>query len=521
MNSKQDSVSWLTLDGPWRRISQPFRLAFVSAAVIGLITHLYLFTNLLLNHDSNNSIFTDNNVLSSGRWSAELLSVFSTNFQLPVVIGLISVVMLALTAGLTVRILGLTNRVNIVLVSALLVTFPSVACIFAYLFTADAYFIALFLSALSVYCAKMYRWGWAAAVALLTVACGTYQAFVCYAIGLFLFDCLLMLLDGTPLPQVVAKGVRYVLICVASLILYYVVLQVLLAATGTTLENYQGMSGMSLSNIAAFLAQIPKAWLLFGAFFFDPGYFTPFFRVVQLLYCLFFVGVGLYLIKVKKLYQDIPRLLLVFAGLLLVPLALNFITVLAFGADVHALMIYSFVLLLVLIVKASELAVAHLLPAGGKKGALVFFTNLALCFVLVWGNFCATNTAYLRLQVRYETSYAAANRIMARIEALDGYTADTPVAFAGRLPSGLYGMTVEEFSQIDSLTGTDDNLLLSTYSAPVFLETYIGLHLPGMTDEQWNMVYGSGILDEMPCYPADGSIILRDGVVIVKLGETG
>lgn len=87
MNSKQDSVSWLTLDGPWRRISQPFRLAFVSAAVIGLITHLYLFTNLLLNHDSNNSIFTDNNVLSSGRWSAELLSVFSTNFQLPVVIG--------------------------------------------------------------------------------------------------------------------------------------------------------------------------------------------------------------------------------------------------------------------------------------------------------------------------------------------------------------------------------------------------------------------------------------------------
>lgn len=104
------------------------------------------------------------------------------------------------------RILGLTNRVNIVLVSALLVTFPSVACIFAYLFTADAYFIALFLSALSVYCAKMYRWGWAAAVALLTVACGTYQAFVCYAIGLFLFDCLLMLLDGPPSPRWWPRG---------------------------------------------------------------------------------------------------------------------------------------------------------------------------------------------------------------------------------------------------------------------------------------------------------------------------
>ena len=53
----------------------------------------------------------------------------------------------------------------------------------------------------------------------------------------------------------------------ASLALYYLILQVLLAVTGTALETYQGMSGMSLSNIAAFLAQIPKAWLLFGAFF--------------------------------------------------------------------------------------------------------------------------------------------------------------------------------------------------------------------------------------------------------------
>ena len=518
MNSKQASFPWLTFEGPWNRISQPFRLAFVSAAVIGLITHLYLFTNILVNHDSSNSVWSVNDVLSSGRWSAQLLSVFSTHFQLSVVIGLISVLMLALTAGLTVRILGLTNRVNIVLASALLVTFPSVACIFSYLFTADAYFIALFFNALAVYCAKRYRWGWLAAIALMTVACGTYQAFVCYAIGLFLFDCLLMLLDGTPIPQVVAKGVRYILICVASLILYYAVLQVMLAATGTALENYQGMSGMSLSNLTAFLAQIPKAWLLFGAFFFDPKYFSLFFRAVQLLYCLFFVGLGLYLIKVKKLYQDLPRLLLIFAGLLLVPLALNFITVLALGAEVHALMIYSFVLFLVLIIKASELAAAQLLPAGGRRGALVFFTNLALCFLLVWGNFCATNTAYLSLQIRYENTFAAANRIMARIEALDGYAPDTPVAIVGQLPYGWYGETIPAFSQIESLTGTGDGLILSTYAASAFMEVFTGLHIPPMTDEQWLSVYQSGILDEMPSYPAAGSVILHEGVVIVKLG---
>ena len=55
-------------------------------------------------------------------------------------------------------------------------------------------------NAAAVYCAKFYRWGWVPALALMTVACGTYQAFICYAIGLFLFDCILSLLDGQPIP---------------------------------------------------------------------------------------------------------------------------------------------------------------------------------------------------------------------------------------------------------------------------------------------------------------------------------
>ena len=509
----------LPLDGLWGRVSPPFRLALLSALLMGFVTHIYMFSNLLLNHDSTNSIYSANNVLSSGRWAAQLLSSFSGYFQMPVVIGLISVVMLALTAALTVRILGLRTRAGVVLASALLVTFPSVACIFSYLFTADAYFIALFFSALSVYCAKFCRRGWIAAVALLTVACGTYQAFVCYAIGLFLFDCLLTLLEGAPLPQVVRKGLAYVGICVASLALYYLILQVLLAVTGTALETYQGMSGMSLSNLGAFLAEIPMAWLRFGAFIFDPKYFTPFYRAVQLLYCLFFVLLGICLIKAKGLYRDLPRLLLTFTGLLLIPLALDFIAALALGARVHSLMIYSFVLFFVLVVKAAELVTAQLLPSGGRKAALVFFSNLGLCAALVWGSFCVTNIAYLRMQVRYETSFAVANRVMGRVESLEGYVPGMPVVVAGLLPESQYGTGIDDFTQIDGLTGVEDSALLSTYSASVFMETYVGLQMTSLNDEEWGMVFNSGLLDTMPSYPAEGSVILHEGIVVVKLGD--
>ena len=108
---------------------------------------------------------------------------------------------------------------------------------------------------------------------------------------------------------------------------------------------------------------------------------------------------------------------------------------------------------------------------------------------------------------------------MARIEALDGYTWETPVALVGYLPHTAYGKTVDAFSQTEAPIGTEDDLLLSYYSLPYFMETYIGLHLPKMTADQWQAVYCSGILDEMPCYPSEGSVILYEGVAVVKFSD--
>ena len=67
MNERTDALQWPALPGPWHRITRPFRLAFLTACLVGAITHLYLFTNLLLNHDSATQLYTNNDVLSSGR----------------------------------------------------------------------------------------------------------------------------------------------------------------------------------------------------------------------------------------------------------------------------------------------------------------------------------------------------------------------------------------------------------------------------------------------------------------------
>ena len=505
-----------------KSVSKPLRTAFLGALITGVITHLYIFTNLLLNHDSVWRLFYDNDNLGLGRWALKAASAFSTNFQLPVVIGVISILMLALTAGITVEFLNISDKPTAILTAAFIVTMPSVACIFSYMFTADAYFIALFLTAMAAYITKKYRFGWLPGIVICAVACGIYQAFICYAIGLLLIDCILRLFTDEPIQNIVKSGIKYIFVIIGSLLLYYGILKVLLAVKSVELLSYQGFSSISLLNLKGFLAQIPLAYKNFLKYFIKSAYSTKLYQIAQI----FFLALGciaaLLLIVYNKLYKDTGRIALLFLGALLLPLALNFITILAADAQVHALMIYSFVLMDVFILRLTEIAVHRILEDKKDYGGALYLGTVFLAGLLVWNNFCISNIAYLRLQVSYENSYALANRIVARIEVLEDYSPDIPVAVMGETSGKLYGGTVRNFSQINSLTGIDGKLLYSTephIRTRTFIEHYIGLHMPRPNNEQKQLLTDSETIAMMPSYPAEGSITFYEGVIVVKLSD--
>ena len=58
---EQNVFSWPALRLP--RLSARFRLAFFTACLVGFVTHLYLLTNTLPNHDSIHSILSFKNFL--------------------------------------------------------------------------------------------------------------------------------------------------------------------------------------------------------------------------------------------------------------------------------------------------------------------------------------------------------------------------------------------------------------------------------------------------------------------------
>ena len=65
------------------KIKNTWKIAFYSAFFIGLLVHIYKFTNLLPNHDSLYNFYSSQNMVASGRWFLSIACSLGSYFDLP------------------------------------------------------------------------------------------------------------------------------------------------------------------------------------------------------------------------------------------------------------------------------------------------------------------------------------------------------------------------------------------------------------------------------------------------------
>lgn len=502
--------------------SGEFWLAFKSGCTVGIIVHFYMLSNLLINHDGIVCFVTENWFLESGRWAISFFSKLSGQYELPVVIGLLSILALALTAAVTVRFLQMTNRACIVLTAALIVSFPAVSCTFAYLFTADVYFFSLLFAALAAYLAQRPSASWKETVllcgggaVLLAVSCGIYQAYVDYTIGLLLFDCILRLFRKEPVSRVVKVGVRYLVTILSGLLLYLVILKLLLWRHHTQLTTYRGMDQAFQTDVTVYLKAIPKAYTDVLNYFRHVPYFAGKWVWLPVILCLCAVALGAAaLLRCRGEKDFFLRAVLVFCGAALLPAAVSFVSIITPNTDMYELMRYAYVLVFVFSLKLVEWVL--LTPQRARGADKAGILALVLCAAIVWGNFRVSNLVYMRVQLCMENTAALADRVAARIESLPGYTKDTPVVFSGNPAE--YG-AFNNFPELSSMSAVDSRNYLNWYTGHLFLERFTAFSHTVATEEEKRAVHDSGVLEEMPAYPDDGAVRMYEGMAVVKLGE--
>lgn len=505
-----------------RRIKPQWRTAFFAALIFGLLIHMPALISDIPNHDGLDSMYFDQNMITSGRFFLTVACGFSSYYTIPWLIGLIGLLFLAAACAALTELLEIEDSLVIILLSGLLVSFPALASTFAYVFTMDGYMMGLFLSVLSVLLVRKTSKGFIWGGISLALSMGIYQAYLPFAIILSIYSVIVILIDGGNVRDKIKSIFNYLYMGITGVALYYIILQVLLKIEGKELAGYQGISGMDSigigEGIGSTLIYIYKDFVSFivkGNVLFHSVYSTVALLVLTALSLLVLLGMCFERKWWKNPVFFVIMVLLV-SGL---PVATNIILIISPNVTYHLLMRYQYILYPVLM-----LAFIYRYGAGVKArlrvfaawGAAVSAAVMLFCYAVT------DNIGYSNLQKRYEKTYAYCIRLLDRIEQTEGYYQGIPIAIVGvvgYVPYPETDITGDVTSGMIGLSG--DYLLYTGSNYQEFIKNYLGATLNFLEPEEVSDIYYSEEYIEMESFPGETSVKIIDGVLCVKTENTG
>lgn len=508
----------------FRRVPGYCWWTFGSAMVVGLISHLYMFTNKLPNHDDVGHTFSADYGTQSGRWFLPTVLKLDGDFSIPLLNGILGLLFLAVTACLVAAILRIRHRFSCTVLAALLVSFPTVSATYSYMFTADGYFLGLMLAALGAYWAIRYpRLGLILGTVSITLSMGIYQSYFPVAAALMVGAMFFETLDGRKsFRQLVLQGVRLVVVLGVSMVLYMLIVKITTMELG--LVDYMGISTMGQLQLSQLPGLVVRCYLEYLRFFFIDSLNTQFAVLrLPLLLC-GAATVVLLAVLLWTRHLGVLRTVLAVFLVILYPLAANLIYIMVAGQSVHLLMVYGSVLLLAAPIALTDYGLedfSKLRLPQQSLCALMSWVILAGLSLVSFTYVVGSNQAYLKMQLSMDQISSYSTRLLSAIEQCEGYKPDLPVVLLG---SSRRTEDLNPTPALDAITGNmigvpDMAMMRTCYTYHYFLRYYMGftgqVYLD--TSQQAQDLAALEEVQAMSVYPKSGSIQVVNGYVVVKL----
>ena len=503
----------------WNRTSTAKRWACLNVLLFGFLIHLFAFTNIIPNSDGLSRIYDVQDMTVSGRWFLHYATMPGGFMQMPVFIGGLTLIFLAISALLMVDILGIKSPTMGGLLGLILVATPCLGYTFLYLFTASAYAIGILLAVLSVWVARRGQWQLLAVGALiLSLSMGIYQAYAPLAIGL----CVLLIMREILSPRSTLRstailGVKYMAFLATGAVLYYAILQITLMVTGQSLLPYLGMdnveSGYPLAQLPALIFAAYKQVI---AFFVVPTITATTTLPMALGNA---VAIGLTLVSVWRIATDftanrkdhwrIPALLAMGA---ILPLAVGFGQIISPFSVPTPLMQFPYLV----IYGAMLLLMERALPSMRRErlcGGLLVASLLLVCIGGSW----VSNLLYTASAQAHRASESYATRLYTRVESAEGYLSGMPVLIIGAFPTDTYYADIPGYQAIDHYSAPRDTVLTLNKHIYYYLNDWLNIPVAEPAEDVMISMSNSAAFQSMPLYPSDGSVAVVDGQLVVKI----
>ena len=493
----------------WARLPAATKQSFFAGVVMGLVCHLYLFTNLIPNHDAVFHLFQCDYGTASGRWFLPLVLAWDGDYNMPWLQGVLSLLCLAGTVCITTRLLRIEKLLAIVITAALCTAFPTVAATFTYMFTADAYFFGLFLAALAAYAVwRMPIWGLPLGTILLILSMGIYQSYFPVAavlmVGALLFDCL----EGrASFGRTLLRGVKMVATLALGIVVYMAVARLATMASGG-LSDYMGISSMGSLSLSELPELVRQSLESYETYFLQNELGWNFSFIPLLVIAAWVSGVVL-----------LATLLLV----LLYPLAGSLIHIMVAGAAVHDLMIYGLLYALILPLALASFAATHADEMGSllrsALQSLMSWIVIASMALTAYNYIVTDNKAYLKMALGFTQIEAYSNRLATMIQSVPGYSPSLAVVLVGSSNGDALLDVTPELSEIFLTGALNMGTYRTQYSYGNLLNRFSALpnyvYLDYMPEEVSSAI--AGVSETMPAYPQEGCVQIAGEYIVVRL----
>ena len=201
----------------------------------------------------------------------------------------------------------------------------------------------------------------------------------------------------------------------------------------------------------------------------------------------------------------------------LLPLAAGFAQIISPFSDATPIMKYAYVCVYLAVLLTADLGLSFLpRPRGGMAAA----GALAVCLAgvtLYSANI--NNLLYTASAQAHRATLSYATRLLARIESCPGYTGKEEVLIIGSFPSDRIYADIPSYALIDHYSADRDTAAPLNKHIYYYLNDWLNVPIPEPEEETMIAVSQSEEFQSMPLYPADGSVQLLDGRVVVKLQE--
>ncbi|TMN21635.1 glucosyltransferase domain-containing protein [Lentibacillus cibarius] len=499
-------------------IKREWKIAFFSTVIIGFLTHMFVLTNMLPNHDGLVNIYSSQKKYALGRFFLGPFSGISSFFDLPWVNGTLSIFYLALTSILLTEFFKLRKTPAIILTAGLVVTFPTIASTFSYMFTADGYMFGFLLSVFAVFLTKKYRYGLFPAAFILYLSVGIYQANVTIVLTVVTVWFIQELISNhKQLKSILYSLMLQIGMTVLGMSMYAITFKGYQTWMGGEITKYQGLDqiGNQKKNIIEQILLIKDKTMEFFFRGFVTDFPINFFEVLNLLLILLILAGVAITVVLNKVYLSPVRMLFIVLSIVLLPIFSFVLYFVSPGVVYHMLMVMAVVLIYILpIVLYNRLDGLSPVVNWYSWGTVVVSCLIIFNFSLI------SNISYFNMSLKYEKSYAMVNRMLDRMEQTDGYTHASKLAVIGRtsVDTELGSKTIPE--NIPKMTGAmREVILFQPYHYTFMLENQMGKVLETVDAPKLKKLKESNLVKQMNTWPSKDSVKVKEDIIILKLDE--